>query len=459
MAELGLLGPIIAAKRDELAGRLGGAEIDAMRAQAEPTSRSLMAALDRPGGRFVFEYKRASPSEGALNLAADPATIARAYSGAADAMSVLVDPHFQGSYDDLRAARAAFDGPILAKDFVIDVRQVVEARVAGADAVLAILAVLDDERARTIMTEAALLGMDVLVEVHDEAEMRRAIALGAPLIGINNRDLRSFRTDLATTERLAPLAEGRTLVAESGIASRADIDRLAPHVDAFLVGSTPMRAADPRGEARALAFGRVKLCGLRTKADLLAAAPAAYAGLVMAPDSPRDLTIDGAEALAADVAHAPVPPLVGVFRDPPLAHLLEAVKRVPMAAMQLHGAMEDATLPTLRDAFPGEIWLAESVGGQRVQGGDRIIFDQGRGGTGSVFDWSAIANRPELPRALVAGGIGAHNARAARALGAHAIDVGSSMDREPGTKDQAKVAALFDALRPVSRKERVSQCA
>ena len=459
MAELGLLGPIVAAKHEELAARLGDTSIDALRSRAEPTSRSLKAALDRLGGRFIFEYKRASPSEGALNASADPAAIARAYTGAADAMSVLVDPHFQGSYADLRAARAAFDGPILAKDFVVDPRQVIEARLAGADAVLAILAVLDDAGARTVIDEGARFGMDVLVEVHDEAEMRRALALSAPLIGINNRDLRTFRTDLSTTERLAPLAEGRTLVAESGIATRADIDRLAAHVDAFLIGSAPMRSPDPHGSARQLAFGRVKLCGLRSKADLLAASPAAFAGLVMAPDSPRNLTIAEAQTLADEIAGQSAPKLVGVFRDAPLAHLLEAAKRVPMAAMQLHGQMAEGTLPALRDATEGEVWLAESAGRPSPSGGDRIVFDQGRGGTGSAFDWSALPGRPELPQALLAGGIGVHNARLARALGPFAIDVGSAMDVAPGTKDHAKFAALFDSLRPVSRKERLRQCA
>ncbi|WP_118857682.1 bifunctional indole-3-glycerol-phosphate synthase TrpC/phosphoribosylanthranilate isomerase TrpF [Sphingomonas mesophila] len=454
MAELGLLGPIVAAKRAELAARLGDTAIDDLRARAGRTTRSLKAALDRPGGRFIFEYKRASPSEGPLS-SAEPAAIARAYNGAADAMSVLVDPHFQGSYADLRDARACFEGPILAKDFVVDPRQVIEARLAGADAVLAILAILDDSAARAVMAEALRLGMDVLVEVHDDTEMRRAVALGAPLIGINNRDLASFRTDLGTTERLAPLAEGRTLVAESGIVTRADIDRLAPHVDAFLIGSTPMRSADPRGEARALAFGRVKLCGLATAADLTAAAPAAYAGMVMAPDSPRDLGIAGAAALAAGATI----PIVGVFRDAPLSHLREAVRQVPMAAIQLHGAMEDGTLAVLRDAFPGEIWLAEPAGGPRAVGGDRILFDHGRGGTGAAFDWRKVADRPELPRALIAGGIGPHNARSARALGAHAIDVGSAVDASPGVKDHSKIAALFDALRPISRKERLARCA
>jgi indole-3-glycerol phosphate synthase/phosphoribosylanthranilate isomerase len=454
-----MLGPIIAAKRAELAARLGNRSIVNMRAAAEPTTRRLKAALDQPGGRFIFEFKRASPSEGVLSANADPAAIARAYTGVADAMSVLVDPHFCGSYDDLRAARAAFDGPILAKDFVVDPRQVPEARSHGADAILVILAALHDDDARVVIDEAARFAMDVLVEVHDEGEIRRALALGAPLIGINNRDLRSFRTDLATTERLAPLAKGRTIISESGIISRADIDRLASYVDGFLIGSTPMRDPDPRAAARALAFGRVKLCGMRSRADLVAAAPAAYAGLVMAPDSPRALTVSEAEALAWEVAGQPVPPLVGVFQDAPLPDVLDAARRVGFAAIQLHGSEDSEYVSALRAAFDGEIWLAENAEGEKRVGGDRTLYDNIKGGSGATFDWTIVADRKELSSDLVAGGIGLHNARAAQMLGAHAIDVGSATDAAPGTKDHAKFDALFDALRPVSRKERMRSCA
>ncbi len=459
MAELGMLGPIVTAKHAELAERLGDTPIEELRSKAEPTSRSLKVALDRPGGRFIFEFKRASPSEGDLCMDADPAAIARAYTGVADAMSVLVDPHFRGSYADLRAARAAFDGPILAKDFIVDPRQVVEARSHGADAVLVILAVLDDVQARSVIDEAARLAMDVLVEVHDEAEMRRALVLGAPLIGINNRDLKSFRTDLATTERLAPLADGRTVISESGISSRDDIDRLAPFVDGFLIGSTPMRDPDPRGAARALAFGRVKLCGVRSSADLIAAAPAAYAGLVMAPDSPRAVTVEEAVSLASETAGQPVPPLVGVFRDAPIDTVIDAARRIGLAAIQLHGREDAAYVAGLRASFGGEIWLAENADADERVDGDRTLYDNGMGGTGATFDWTKVADRPALSRGLVAGGIGAHNARDAIRLGAHAIDVGSATDAVPGTKDHSKFAALFDALRPVSRKERTRTCA
>jgi indole-3-glycerol phosphate synthase/phosphoribosylanthranilate isomerase len=459
MTELGMLTPIVASKREELDARLGNTAIDDLRARATPTRRRLKAALDRPGGRFIFEFKRASPSEGQLSASADPAAIARNYSGVADAMSVLVDPHFRGSHADLQAARAVFDGPILAKDFVIDPRQVVEARIAGADAVLAILAILDDEAAREITDEASRFGMDVLVEVHDEIEMRRALALGAPLLGINNRDLTSFRTDLATTERLAPLAEGRTIVAESGIATRADIDRLASSVDAFLIGSSIMRDPDPHGAARALAFGRVKLCGLRSCADLIAAAPAAYAGLVFVPGSPRAVTVEEAGRLADALTGQPVPPLVGVFQGAPAVAVIDTARRMSLAAIQLHGDEDAATIAEIRGSFDGEIWLAQQPGEPIREGGDRLLFDHARGGTGQAIDWGRAASHPTFAASLLAGGIGAHNARAALALGPHAIDVGSATDAVPGTKDHRKFDQLFDALRPASAKERMKACA
>ena len=158
-------------------------------------------------------------------------------------------------------------------------------------------------------------------------------------------------------------------------------------------------------------------------------------------------------------AGQPVPPLVGVFQDAPLADVIDAANRVGFAAIQLHGSEDADYVAALRGAFDGEIWLAENAEGVRRAGGDRILYDNGKGGTGATFDWTAIADRSELADDLVAGGIGMHNAREAARLGAHAIDVGSATDASPGTKDHAKFAALFDALRPISRKERKQECA
>jgi indole-3-glycerol phosphate synthase/phosphoribosylanthranilate isomerase len=458
----GILGEIAAAKRAELASRFAGVSLDSLRARARPTTRSLTAVLAADGARFILEIKKTSPSAGSIRPGADPAALARGYAGVADALSVLTDAGlFGGSLDDLIAARAEFDGPILAKDFFMDPRQVVEARIAGADAILVMLSLLDDAAARAMIAEARRLGMDALVEVHDEAEMHRALALGARLIGINNRDLRDFSIDLSTTERLARLASERILVSESGIAARADVERLAPLADAFLVGSALMRSPEPSHAARHLMFGRVKLCGLNCGADLRAARPAAFAGFVFAPGSPRQVPADEAAPLAGTARKSGILP-VGVFRDESVGAVADTATFLNLHAVQLHGSEDGNYVRALRRKLPSqcEIWTALSVGRDPLvgRGGDRLVFDNGDGGTGRSFDWSLVAGHPDLDGAVVAGGIGAHNAQAARGLGAYAIDVGSALDSKPGQKDPEKIAALFDALRPVSR-QRLRACA
>ena len=458
----GVLGEIVARKAVDVAARLAGVSLADLRARAEPTTRSLGAALARPGARFIMEVKRASPSQGSLRAEADPAAIARAYQGAADAISVLTDtPWFGGSLEDLRAVRAVFDGPILAKDFVVDRRQVPEARIAGADAVLVMLSVLDDSEAAEVIAEARRLGMDALVEAHDEAEVRRAVALGAEIIGINNRDLKTLEVDLAVTERLAHLVPAdRLVVAESGIESRADVERLAPHADAFLVGSSLMRAPDPRLAARTLAFGRVKVCGLTNAedAEAAAAAGAAYAGAIMVPGTPRAVTQAQAEAVAAAGL-----PLVGVFRNEKLMQVACNARALGLAAVQLHGEEDAGYIRALRAHLPEgvEIWgAADGAAGDPRSGADRTLFDTtvngSSGGTGIAFDWSRVAARPDLPRSILAGGLNPDNARDAARLGAYALDVGSGVEAAPGRKDKDKLNRFFEALRLPVRAERAS---
>ena len=453
MAE-GLLGRMGAAKREELVSRFDGVSLVALRSVARPTTRSLAAAIAKDGARFILEIKKASPSGGAIRPNADVTKLARGYAGIADALSVLCDgPFFGGSVDDLSAARKAFAGPILAKDFFIDPRQVAEARIAGADAILVMLSLLDDPAARVMIDEARRVAMDVVVEVHDEVEMRRAIALGAPLIGINNRDLRDLSIDLSTTERLAPMALDRILVSESGIVARSDLDRLSPLVHGFLIGSSLMRAPSPPDAARELIFGRVKLCGLNRPEDFELAAAASHVGLVMVPESPRSVSLGQALRLAP--LH-PAP--VGVFRDAPVEQVVEAASMLALAAVQLHGEEDAAYARALGRRLPSgcEIWKGVRVGRSApgsFDAADRLLFDSGSGGTGEAFDWSLLRDHPALSKSLVAGGVGARNARAAQRLRAYALDVGSSVDQRPGRKSPDKLAALFDALRPASRRQ------
>jgi indole-3-glycerol phosphate synthase len=204
----------------------------------------------------IAECKRRSPSRGVLRDAYAPEAIARGYAAAgAAAISVLTEPEFfGGSLDHLRAIRAAVELPLLCKDFIIDPVQLRAARLAGADAVLLIVAILDDRDLRTLQQAAQELGLETVVEVHDDAEVQRAVDIGAPMIGINNRDLTRMKTDKATTARLrSRIPAGHVVISESGIESRADIDELARlHVDAALVGESLLRAPDLDARVREL---------------------------------------------------------------------------------------------------------------------------------------------------------------------------------------------------------------
>ncbi|MCA6254243.1 MAG: indole-3-glycerol phosphate synthase TrpC [Phenylobacterium sp.] len=260
-----ILAQIAEYKRVDVAGRKAArpqAQVEAAAASATPPRgfATALSARASPGHlALIAEIKKASPSKGLIRADFDPPNLARAYAeGGAACLSVLTDgPSFQGDDADLVAARAAVTLPCLRKDFLVDPWQVAESRALGADAILVILAMVDDILAAELLSEAARLGMDALVEVHDEAEMGRAGRLGARLVGVNNRNLRTFVTDLAVTERLAAQRpENAQLVTESGIFTRADAERLSHSgAVAMLVGESLMRQPDVTAASRDLLGG------------------------------------------------------------------------------------------------------------------------------------------------------------------------------------------------------------
>lgn len=468
---MSILDDIFAHKRDEVARRKQIRPPDVVRAEAQRAAppRDVIAALhaSRTRPALIAEIKRASPSQGLLAADLDPLRLARTYqqNGAA-AISVLTDERFfQGCLDDLDRVRQEVSLPVLRKDFILDPYQVYESRAAGADAVLLIAAMLSDEDLQALYGLIDALGMTALVEVHDEMELERALRLEPRLLGINNRDLRTFRVDLETTARLRPLIPaGLTVVAESGVHTRRDAASLARvGADAILVGESLVTARDPAARVRELAhpYTRVKICGITTLQDAVAAAEAGadMLGFNFYPHSKRYLTPQACARIVSQLTrHAPPVTRVGVFVNSPLQEVASILDLCGLDLAQLHGDeppefVAACGAQAFKGIRPNSPDAAESDARRYARPTPpALLVDACQaglyGGTGQTGDWAAARALAAEHALLLAGGLNPENVAAAVAqVQPWGVDVASGIESSPGRKDPLKMAAFVRQVR------------
>ncbi|MGL5969124.1 MAG: bifunctional indole-3-glycerol-phosphate synthase TrpC/phosphoribosylanthranilate isomerase TrpF [Kluyvera sp.] len=420
--------------------------------EVQPSQRHFYDALRGTRTAFILECKKASPSKGVIREDFDPARIANVYKHYASAISVLTDEkYFQGSFDFLPIVSQIAPQPILCKDFIIDPYQIYLARYYQADACLLMLSVLDDDQYRQLAAVAHSLSMGVLTEVSNEEELERAIALKARVVGINNRDLRDLSIDLNRTRQLAPrLGHEVTVISESGINTNAQVRELSHFANGFLIGSAMMSHDDLNAAVRRVLLGENKVCGLTRPQDAQAAfeAGAIYGGLIFVPTSPRAVSA----LQAQEVINAAPLAYVGVFRNAPVAEIVERVTGLHLCAVQLHGDEDQAYIDELRAALPDDvqIWKALSVAdtlpARNLNHVDKYVFDNGQGGTGQRFDWSLLQGQ-DLSNVILAGGLSADNCVTAAKSGCAGLDFNSGVELEPGIKDASKLASAFQTLR------------
>lgn len=413
-------------------------------------------ALEAPGLSFICEVKKASPSKGLIAPDFPWLQIAKDYEAAgASAISVLTEPeYFLGSDRYLQEIARTVALPVLRKDFTVDAYQIYEAKTLGASAVLLIVSLLSDRELKEFLELAHSLGLSALTEAHDEGEVRRALAAGAGIVGVNNRDLKTFSVDVNNSRRLRSLIPpGVIYVSESGIRTAEDVEFLYHNgTDAVLIGETLMRSPDKTamlGKLKQACRPKVKICGLTRPCDVafVNRSRPDYAGFVFARKK-RRLDKEQARALRALLDPGIVPVGVFVNEDPALiaAYFCEGI----FDMVQLHGQEDEAYLARLRKLVSCPVIQAFGITGEadieRAQksSADFILLDNGPGGTGQRFDWSFLRSvgRPFF----LAGGLDCTNAAEAAQSGAYALDVSSGVETD-GKKDAEKIEEFIRLAR------------
>ena len=412
---------------------------------------------------YILECKKASPSKGLIRAEFNLEDIANVYKHYASAVSVLTDEkYFQGNFEFLPLVRGIVSQPVLCKDFMISEYQVYLARYYQADAILLMLSVVNDETYRVLADLAHSLGMGVLTETSNEEEFERALALGAKIIGVNNRNLHDLTVDLNRVVELTEKYADRIpadvrIISESGIYNHKQIRQLQKVAHGFLIGSSLMGNQDLNNAVRSVIFGENKVCGLTRAQDvkIVYENGALYGGLIFVEHSKRCVSLRQAQELVT------VSPLrfVGVFQNQDIDFIVKIANQLQLYAVQLHGVETEAFITALRQQLPEstQIWKAISVNIESQSAVDftddlnvdRYIFDSRtanqQGGTGKTFDWSLI---PEYlkHKIILAGGISPNNVEQAIQQNCLGLDLNSGVESSAGVKDQEKVRLVFEKI-------------
>ena len=450
------------------------------------------AALRLPGRRVILEIKAASPSKGVMKTVIDLDDYALVYGTYADAISVLTEPEFfRGSFERLAAVRERTTRPLLAKDFIVSDRQLLAAYRCGADAVLLMLSVLAPDGYRDLAAKAKALGLEVLTEASSVEEARLALELGAKIIGINNRNLRTLEVDVNRAPNVASaltgeLPEDVVLVAESGYTSFTAIAKAvaaAPRLNAFLCGSALSQASNLSLAVRELLFGHSKVCGITRPEDAMTAAEAGCStvGIILAARSKRCVVLSEAKRLAKAIRdnaqRLQMPAAIcAVIDAAELSQIPTILQTFAPERIQIHGTLSAEALKNLVHSYPGTAFvpvigvsiqcrradetdahLLRAVRSLLDAGAANVLLDaanaSGSGGTGTTFDHAVLkelqTDPQVLAQVLLAGGLSPVNAAQAAFTGAAGVDFNSGVEDAPGIKSPAKIHAAFAALRGI----------
>jgi len=461
-----ILTQIVADKRIELTQLQQQLPLASFINKVTPSNKNFYAAVSRKqvngigkgNAKFILECKKASPSKGLIRADFNIVEIATIYQKYAAAISVLTDAkYFQGNYQYLKMVTDNVTCPVLNKDFFISSYQVYLARYYGADAILLMLSVLDDQQYRELADLADSLNLGVLTEISNEQERDRAIDLGAKLIGINNRNLRDLSTDLSQTLNLAPtIPDDRIVIAESGIYSNSHVRELAPAVDGFLVGSSLMAEPNLDLACRKLIYGNHKVCGLRTPTDATTVAQAGgrFGGLIFAEQSVRCVTHQQAQKIVNNVAELDY---VGVFVNHQIEQVADLANKLSLFAIQLHGNETSDYRNQLRSLIKPtcQIWQALPIDTELPEllaDVEHVVLDGKAAGSGQSFDWQLLeTSEQDLSRCILAGGINSNNVLEALTViqqqELFCLDINSGVEQALGEKSATKIHKIFNQIR------------